>query len=173
MKTKAIGYAILLTVVALVSAGTSYLVARNHEEPAPANPDIANARKWLHETELDADQLEKLEPHEAALRRDLTSLQILLAQERIAIINLIRDGKSTPESIKNHVNRVSQLEAAQQELVVNHLSTMSQILTPDQKDKFFTSMMSGICTGCREGFCKPGTPCMCGNCGMKTVNKAG
>lgn len=173
MKSKIIGYLILLMVVGGVSAGTSYLVAvHNANKLEKGEADLANARKWLHEAELSADQLAQLEPNEANLRRDLTSLQIVLAQERIALCSLIKDNKQTPEILQNHINRISQLEGAQQELVVKHLATLADVMSPSQKEKFFDAMMSDICTGCRNGYCRPGTPCMCGHCPMDVKSGA-
>jgi hypothetical protein len=123
MKNKLIGYSILLSVVAALSAGMSYLVSVKAANNTDANnPDVANARKWLHEAELSSDQLEKLEPAEAGLRRDLASMQILLAQERITVCNLIKDNKGTPEILQSHVNRIGQLETAQQDYKT-HFST--------------------------------------------------
>lgn len=166
---KTINYLILLVSIAGISAGTSYMVSKKvavKKHEAQATPDIANARKWIHEATLSGEQLEKLEPIEAALKRDLDSLQIVLAKERLVVCSIFRTAKPTEEQLKSHVQRIAQLESAQQELIIKHLIAMSEILTLDQKDKFFTAMMSDICTGCREGFCKPGTPCMCGSCPM-------
>jgi hypothetical protein len=172
MKSKLAGYLILLAVVAVVSGGVSYFAVRQSMAAKEPEPDVANARKWLHEAELSADQLEKLEPVESDLRRDLTSLQIVLAQERIALCTLIKDDKQTPEILQNHINRISQLEGAQQELVVKHLATLSGIMNSSQKEKFFDAMMSDICTGCRNGYCRPGTPCMCGHCNMSAPERS-
>jgi Spy/CpxP family protein refolding chaperone len=166
MKRKILAYLGLLITVAAVSAGTSYWVSRKSAQKA------GGPATWLHEAELSSDQLQKLEPHEAALKRDLDSLQIVLAKERLSICDLIRSDNHDPVELQQHVTRVAQLEAAQQEVVVRHLMTVSQVLTPEQKDKFFDTMMRDICVGCRQMSCKPGTPCMCGHCDMAHKEKA-
>lgn len=143
-----IGAALLFTLgVAMV---TTYLCLEHFVFSRRTAPQgVVAAHAWAHKIGLTPDQEEKLKPLDASLEKDLKGLQVKLAQERMALCTLLRDGTSDSKELDEYVARVGALESQQQRRVVQHLIVMREILTPDQKGKFFNAIMQDICLGCR------------------------
>ncbi len=134
-----------------VALGATYLClehfvfSRQVEQPK----SMVNAHGWSNAIGLTKAQEEKLRPLEAALEKDIKGLQLKLAQERMSLCSLLRDDASDSKKLDDYVSRVGALESQQQRRVVEHLIEMRDILTTDQKDKFFNAIMQDICQGCR------------------------
>lgn len=143
-----IGAAMVLTLgVAMV---TTYLCLEHFVFSRRTAPQgVVAAHAWVHKIGLTPDQEEKLKPLDVSLEKDLKGLQVKLAQERMALCTLLRDGASDSKELDEYVARVGALESQQQRRVVQHLIVMRDILTPDQKEKFFNAIMQDICLGCR------------------------
>lgn len=161
-------YGTALLIVFGTAIATTYLCLEHFgysRHAAPAGVSAAHA--WAHQIGLNHEQEAKLEPLEKALQKDLSDLQIKLAQERIALCALMRQDFSDPKELDAYIRRVGALEAEQQKRVVQHLLTMRGLLTPDQKEKFFDAIMQGICQGCRTS--TGNGKDMCGMCKLHTM----
>lgn len=149
-----------------IALATSYLCLKHFEAGRQSVPaGVVSAHEWAHSIGLTKDQEKKLEPMELSLKTDIDSLQIKLAQERIALCSLMHSASGDSKELDAYINRIGALEAEQQRRVVGHLLAMRDILTPIQKDKFFAAIMQGICQGCRTS--TGNNKDMCGMCNMK------
>jgi Spy/CpxP family protein refolding chaperone len=148
------------------AASTTYMCLKHFSNCQTVAPSMAisSAHEWAHKIGLTEDQEQKLAPYEASLKKDMQSIQVKLAEERIALCRLIQQEPANSKKVTEYTERVSALEAKQQQLVINHLIVMRDILTPDQRQKLFSSLMHEICVGCRQMV--PGQKCMCGMCKM-------
>lgn len=144
---------------------TTYLCldhfAIRHGLTAPQG--VINAHVWAHSIGLTKEQEDKLEPLESALEKDINVLQMKLAQERMGLCSLIRNGGSNSKDIDDYVARVGLLESQQLKRVLHHLISMRDLLTPEQKNSFFDAVMRDICAGCRSA-AGDGAD-LCGMCG--------
>ncbi len=115
------------------------------------------------------EQKKKLKPLESELSKKLERIQLKLAEKRISMCRLLKQEGTKAKDLRRHVNEVSKIEARQHELIIGHLIAMRDILTPEQKDKFFAAIMSDICHACRgiTGHSK----CMCGKCALESKNR--
>lgn len=159
-------YGVVLLFVFGTAIATTYLCLEHFvysRRMLPAGVTASHA--WAHQIGMTKDQEKKLEPMEAALQKDLDSIQLKLAQERMALCSLMHKGSQDSKELDGYINRVGTLEAEQQRRVVRHLLAMRDILTPEQKDKFFTAIMQGICQGCRTSLKM--NKDMCGMCPTK------
>ena len=114
-----------------------------------AGSGVYAAHDWAHHIGLTREQEQKLEPLEKSLQQDLDNIQVKLAQDRMALCSLMRQEPADTKELDRYINQVAQLEAEQQRRVVGHLLAMRDILSPAQKEKFFSAIMQGICKGCR------------------------
>ncbi|MBP9698403.1 MAG: periplasmic heavy metal sensor [Elusimicrobia bacterium] len=126
---------------------------------------VIDTASLIQKMDLSSEQKAKLEPMEASLQKDLNELQVKLAQERMALCELLGKDVTDPEKLDGYVNRVAALEAEQQRRVVQHLAAMRGMLNPEQKKNFFSSLMQAICQGCRAT--GSGQKCLCGLCEFK------
>ncbi len=158
-----IGAAVVLTLgVAMV---TTYLCLEHFVFSRRTAPQgVVAAHAWAHRIGLTPNQEEKLKPLDASLQKDLKGLQVKLAQERMALCSLLRDGTSDSKELDEYVARVGALESQQQRRVVQHLFVMRDILTPDQKKKYFNAIMQDICQGFRTTIGDDGD--LCGMCAL-------
>jgi len=116
----------------------------------------------IRKMNLSAEQKKELIPMEASLKKDIDGIQVKLAQERMALCELLSKDTSDPQELDAYVNRVSAMEAQQQRRVVEHLLAMRGLLTPAQKKELFSSLMQAICKGCRSTGSHH--KCICGMC---------
>lgn len=163
-----VGVGLVLTLgVAIV---TTYLCLEHFvfSRRATVPQGVVAAHAWAHTIGLSKEQEDRLKPLDASLEKDVKTLQLKLAQERMALCSLLRDGVSDSKELDDYVARVGALESQQQRRVVQHLIEMRNVLTPEQKDKFFNAIMQDICQGCRTtvGHGKD----MCGMCAMPKRN---
>lgn len=127
---------------------TSFLCLKHFSQSRMSSGTVA-AQTWAKKVNLSTEQKKKLEPLEASLNRDVAALQVRLASERMALCSLMRQEPADKSELDKYINSVSALEAEQQRRVVQHLLAVRDILTPQQKDQFFTAIMQDICQGCR------------------------
>lgn len=146
------------TALATTYFGLEHFVYSRRSLPA----GVMASHPWAHQIGLNKDQEAKLEPMEATLQKDLDGIQLKLARERLVLCSLMHKGSKDSQELDQYINRVGALEAEQQRRVVRHLLAMRDILTPEQKDKFFTAIMEGICQGCRASLKMDKD--MCGMC---------
>jgi len=157
--------------VVLVSSAVSYLLLHRMENTlAVGNPLLKDTQAWIHEAELSAEQLKALQPEEAALRKDLDVIQEQIVKERTAITSILNSTAAVVTGIDDHLNQIAGLEAAQQRLVMRQLIAMRNVMTPEQRSRFFTAMNQGMCTEYRKMSCCGEKTCVCGMCktGKKT-----
>lgn len=155
----------ILTVA--VSGATSYWVVKRCSLYGTQNrhhTSAENAHRWLHEANLTPEQIKKLTPLETNLKHDLDILQTKIAEQRISICSILMESDGIDKKLSTMVNRVAELEGTQQKLIIQHLLAMRDIMTPVQKEKFFTAIMKDICVGCRSNLCSTSVACMCGHC---------
>jgi len=150
-----------------IAFGTTYLCLKHFSGCQSCGPAAGpiSAHEWAHQTGLTREQEKKIEPYEASLKKDLQSIQVKLAEERIALTRLIQEEAADSKKVTEYAQRVSVLEAEQQKLVINHLIVMRDLLNPEQREKLFSSIMHEICEGCRQMVA--GQKCICGMCDMK------
>lgn len=110
---------------------------------------LSRDQKWTHLLGLTPEQEKQLAPFDAALEKDLQEIQLKMAQERMALCTILRDNVGDSKDLEVLVNRIAALESQQQTEVVRHLVNVRNVLTPEQKTKFFSAIMQDICQGCR------------------------
>lgn len=110
---------------------------------------VGNVRAWSRTIGLTMEQDQRLKPLEASFEKDIKGFQLRLAQERVALCSLLRDGAVDSKEQDGYISRVGALESQQHRRVVQHLITIREILTLEQRNKFFNSIMQDICLGCR------------------------
>jgi Spy/CpxP family protein refolding chaperone len=164
MKRRIVGLAAAGLAIFGIGFATTYYFAR-HAAQSYGPTGLYAAHNWAHEIGLSKDQEKRLDPLEQSLKKDLSAVQIKLAEDRMTLCSLMRQEPADPKEVDSYVNRVAQLEAVQQRRVVLHLLAMRDILTPQQKDKFFAAIMREICECCRAAV--PGQKCLCGMHNMK------
>ena len=165
MNKRVISFVIAGLVLFGLALGTTYLCARHFAAGQGGSGNIYASHNWAHEIGLSKEQEKQLEPLEKTLQKDLSSIQLKLAQDRMALCSLMRQEPADTKELDTYITRVAQLEAEQQRRVVQHLLAMRDILTPAQKDKFFSAIMQGICQGCRMS--THSGKDMCGMCNLK------
>lgn len=158
---------VLLTVGGLfvvgVALATTYLCLEHFiRSRRDVSAGIIDTGSLIQKINLSKEQKEKLDPMEASLKKDIEKVQVELAQERMALCELLGKDESDPKKLDDYVNRVAALEGQQQRLVVQHLMAMRSVLNPEQKKTLFSSLMQAICKGCRATV--PHQKCICGMC---------
>ena len=167
MKSKnIIGFLLGIILIVGVSGGTTYFFLHHVQKTHRAlSPGASSIYGWSKEVKLTQEQKEKLTPLETALKKDLDGFQTQLAENRMAICELLaKEAPDTP-GLNAYVQKVSALEGAQQRRVVEHLLRVRDILTSEQKTKFFAAIMQDICVSCRKA--SHLNDCVCGLCGVK------
>lgn len=134
-----------------VGLGTTYLCLKHfvYSRRTEMSKGMLSAHGWSNAIGLTKAQEEKLKPLETSLKKDVKGLQLKLARERMVLCSLLREGDSGSEKLDEYISRVGALESQQQRRVVQHLMAVRDILTSDQKDKFFSAIMQDICQSCR------------------------
>lgn len=148
-----------------LSAGVTYLALRHGMFKQEGSVTGLASRKWAREIGLTEDQQKRLAPLEQTLKKDLQKVQMQLANERMALCGILHGGSNDTKELDRYIGKIAGLEAQQQKLVVSHLVSMRDALTPDQRDRFFNAVMKDICQSCRMA--TDTNTCLCGMCNLK------
>lgn len=154
-----------LTLVILLAISVTYfsLGHISHHKKA-GHHGIDSAHDMLHKMDLSDGQRKQLEPLEVELKKKLDEIQIKMAKDQIATCSLMNTSESNWEDVEKSVEKIGEYQIQQKKLVTRHFMMMREILTPDQRNKLFTSMMSDICQKCRSNVGLSHENCMCGQC---------
>lgn len=116
---------------------------------------------------LDREQRARMDTLDAALQKDLAKNDFDTAQVRVAVCDSIKRGKSGAAEIERYSSQLGRLQAEREKRMLLNLVQARAVLTDEQRDKYFSSMMQKICAGCRRG-AQDGGRCICGmtSCGM-------
>lgn len=149
-----------------LALATTYLCLEHFvfSRRAEIHNGTVNALAWSRTIRMTKEQDQRLKPLEASLKKDLKGLQLKLAQERMALCSLLRDGSTDSKELDGYVARVAALESQQQRCVIQHLVAIREILTLEQKNQFFNAIMQDICQGCRTTIGDDGD--LCGMCAL-------
>lgn len=152
---KALLYGVLAVGLLCLATCTTYFCLHHFMTPqrmASLGPaGVATAHDLIHSIGWDAEQEKKLGPLEKDLRLSSSRTQAELAEERMALCQLLRADSLDQKAIDQSVQKLGRLYTEQERLVVQHLVAMRGLMRPDQKEKFFDTLMRGICEKCRTG----------------------
>jgi Spy/CpxP family protein refolding chaperone len=111
---------------------------------------------------LTKEQSEKIDSLSKSISEQLAGLRKTLAAERIKLANLLAEEKTNQKEINRSIEKISSLLKEQQEKTVSHTLKIKEILTPEQKKKFISSLTKYFCEGCRGEI--GSEECICGKC---------
>jgi len=111
---------------------------------------LFDSQRWPTMLNLNAEQRAKLQPLEQKLKTDLMPLETELAMNQMALCRLTMSTESIDrKTISQTLDQIGLIEKRKEERVVDHLVVLRTILTADQQQKLFTTLMTDICRGCR------------------------
>lgn len=142
----------LLSFVAIFALGatSSFLFVKTCAVKSMASKDdLTSFHAWAHTIGLTTDQESQIEPLEQSLKRDVSSIQTRLAEERMTLCRFMHEQPMNRSRIDRQLESVCELEKAQQKRVIDHLLAMKAVMTPEQNDRFYQQMMSQMCPHCR------------------------
>ena len=76
--------------------------------------------------------------------RQLQKIRDKLNQKRAELAELLRETPPDQEKIKDKIREIASLQMQLQEETVNHLEKIKIILTPRQREKFFSLIRKGL-----------------------------
>lgn len=130
-----------------------------------ANLQSITYGNWAKELNLTKEQQEKLSKLDENVQPKLEKLTLQLSQVRLLLCDLLRKSEIHKDDLDKYTSEIGRLQAEEEKSTVLHLLDIKNILTPDQSQIFFTTIMRDICTECSHatGICE----CLCGFCDTK------
>lgn len=166
MNVKRFGiFAALFFITAGLAAGGTYFFLRllSPQICQRATMELYTPHLWAHKLSLTRSQKKKLEPLEAKLSLNLESMQIESAGKRIALCRLLKNESIQEKDIDRYAKQIAEVEEEKKKFIIGHLIAIRDILTPEQKNKFFDAIMRDICSTCRT---TKHPECLCGQCDL-------
>lgn len=111
---------------------------------------------------LTKEQKEKIDLINKNFERGLVNLRKQITTERIKLAHLLAGEKTNQKEITRSIEKISSLLKEQQEKTVSHTLKIKEILTPEQKKRFISSLTKYFCEGCRGEI--GSEECICGKC---------
>ena len=111
-------------------------------------------------------QWQQIEPNLTKFRADYQKICRQVRQLRQELIDLIAAAQTDQQAIQNKQNEIIAGQRKMQELVVSHLLTEKELLTPNQRKIFFNMLRQ--CGGCAGGPSETNTKsCGTARCGSR------
>lgn len=162
---KTLAFLAFLVLTVAIAAGATYFFLRSLPPRIcqEATTGLYTPHLWVHELSLTRSQKKKLEPLEAELSRNLESIQLESAGKRITLCRLLKNESIRKKDMDRYAKQLAAVEVEKKKLIIGHLIAIRDILTPEQKNKFFNAVMHDICSTCRS---TKHSECLCGQCGL-------
>mgnify|MGYP001383926421 CR=1 FL=1 len=137
---KGIQFVLLLLVVALVSAGSSYLMrccmTRNGCSHCASVREGTDAHRWIHEQlGLSADQERQLEPMEQRYHAETQHLQEVIRLANMELGQALLEDREVTDRVRNAIQRVHDAQGQLQQKAIEHVVEMKSVLTAEQYQK--------------------------------------
>ncbi len=143
-------FLIAFLVIFTLGAGASFLfIQKCTMNPTVPKNEAETLHAWAHAIGLSSEQEKTIEPLEKTLKKDLGSVQVELADERMELCRLMHSEPVNRVKLEQQLSTICDLEKKQQMRVVEHLLAMKAVMTPQQKDRFFEQMMRKLCPHCQ------------------------
>ena len=149
----------LLALAFLISIGsslTTWHVLNRHKEIQPS---------WKELLSLTPEQVKKFSALEAEFNLALKDIEVHDAQNKIFLCSYLGEGLNKPE-IKSAIQKMVWVYRVKQEKIASTLTSISAILTPDQRRIFSQTLMRQVCVSCRKS--TGADQCLCGMCDHHT-----
>lgn len=134
---KGLQFLLLLLVVALVAAVSSYVMrccmgtqGCAHCQPVEGGAD---AHRWIHEQlELSAEQERQLEPMEQRYHAETQHLQEVIRLANMELGQALLEDGEVSGRVKQAIGRVHEAQGQLQQKAIEHVVEMKAVLTPEQ-----------------------------------------
>ncbi|MBI2447271.1 MAG: periplasmic heavy metal sensor [Candidatus Omnitrophica bacterium] len=145
-----------LTILLIVSVIAVSIFALRQYIPAGTGKETEFLKKSLKLSESQAEEMKNLEEDFCREKGDLCAE---LCRKRFELSLELSEHKMDTERLTGHITAISSLQAELEKKTLLHLVEMDKVLTPAQKEKFFTMLADELCRNCKEGKCAAGDRC--------------
>jgi Spy/CpxP family protein refolding chaperone len=134
----------LLLALNLSTLGTLAYKGRIWEQ----RPEEALSAESIEETlELTPSQMRAIEVERESFVNEWDRIETELQSSREMLVRAVREGETDPSVLGPVINRISQLQAELETRAVNQLYQEQEVLTPDQRERYFSQIEGQIRQG--------------------------
>ncbi len=147
----------LVFLISIISSLTTRYVMSRHQEKQTS---------WKEMLSLTPDQEKMFSALESEFNIALKGIELQDAQNKIALCSYLRSENRTPEAMKASSKKMADAYQVKQNKIAMTLASITEILTPEQKQLFTDRLMHEVCVSCKKA---TGTEkCICGMCDHHT-----
>jgi Spy/CpxP family protein refolding chaperone len=140
MKRKLLVLGIIILVIANISALATIVFNRcfKSEETYPS-PGPRHSFAFLRrELSLTEDQMTQLEAQRASFDKQIDRIKVKLREKRKALMDELRASAPDTARIDQLIDEIGTLQAEMQKQAIQHMLQEKAMLTPEQREKFFS-----------------------------------
>lgn len=147
MKKRLMAYGIIL--LAVVNVTALFTLAYNRWVRRPSAPAAADTEGRLPSAKtrllLSAEQMGEMRNLRASFEAEIKEIQLQMEEKRKALVEEMRKESQDSALIDRLIDEIGRLQSEVQKKAVRHLFKEKQLLTPEQKERFFEMFEDHVC----------------------------